>query len=326
MQEQERFTLFPLQYPQIWEMYKKAVASFWAAEEIDLSRDKEDFDSLDPETQRWIELVLAQFSQADAIVSENIVQNFSQEVQPLEAKFWFSMQTTIENIHTECYSMLIDTYIQDNRRKAELLHAIVHYPSVKQKADWCFKYMRPDRKTFAERLVAFACCEMIFFSSSFCAIFYIKKMGKLPGLCFSNELISRDEATHCQFGCLLFSLLHVRPETQTIHAIIRDAVDTEHAFVREAVPPRSRSRMVGMSSEQMCRYVEFVADFLCQMLQIPKIYDTPNPFDWMQMQSMTSFGKVNFFECRNSNYRLPLRQPDDVTTDSSFLELSAVEF
>ena len=292
-------------------MYKRAEASFWTAEEVDLAQDKDDYDNLDQGTRHWIELVLAQFSQADAIVSENLVENFCQEVQPQEFKFWFSMQNTIENVHTECYSLLIDTYVRDDAKKEKLLDAITHYPSVKRKAEWCFKYMNRERNAFAARLIAFACCEMIFFSSSFCAIFHIKKLEKLPGLCFSNELISRDEALHCEFGCLLYSMLQQKLPEEMVHTIIKDSVDVECQFVKEALPERTTlagKEMVSMSQDDMIQYVKYVADLLCRMLQVSPIYYVSNPFDWMTAQSMTSFQKHNYFECKVSNYQVPLHK------------------
>ena len=299
----KRYSLFPIKDLEIWAKYKEAEASFWTAEEIDLSKDKEDWDSLDDATRHWLKLVLAQFSQADNIVGENLVQNFSQEIQLPEAKSWFGMQIAIENIHAECYSLLIDTYITESEEKQKLFDAIDHFPSVATKAHWCFKFMEPKNASFATRLVAFACVEMLFFSSSFAAIFYVKKTGKLPGLTFSNELISRDEGMHCEFACLLYSKLHNKLPESKVHEIIKEATKVEEAFVKEALP--NSDAMINISPELMIQYVQYVADHLCSMLHVSKIYNVENPFDWMLLQSFTSFGKVNFFEKRNSNYSLP---------------------
>ncbi|MGA1587725.1 MAG: ribonucleotide-diphosphate reductase subunit beta [Ilumatobacteraceae bacterium] len=316
----KRYSLFPIKDREVWAMYKKAEACFWTAEEVQLSRDRDDWDELDDPTRRWLELVLAQFSQADEIVGENLVHHFSQEVQLPEARAWFGMQIAIENIHSETYSLLIDTYVRDERRKQQLFDAIEHFPSVRRKAEWCFKFMRPEEASFATRLVAFACVEMLFFSSSFAAIFYVKKHGKLPGLTFSNELISRDEALHCEFACLLYSKLRVKLRQEELHAIVREAVDVECAFVDEALP--ESSRLVDISAPKMKRYVRYVADYLCGMLGAPKIYDEENPLDFMRLQAFTSFGKVNFFEKRNSNYALPgvgsAAHAEEFSTDAEF--------
>ena len=301
----KRFSLFPIKDKEVWEMYKKAESLFWTAEEVKLTQDKEDWVKLDPATQRWLELVLAQFSQADEIVGENLVSNFSVEVQLPEARSFYGLQTAIENIHSETYSMLIDTYIQDDKKKAQLFDAIEHYPSVKQKAEWCFKYMDAKTKSFAVRLVAFAVVEMLFFSTSFAAIFYVKRSGLLPGLTFSNELISRDEALHCEFACLLYSKLVNKLPTETIHEIIADAVAIETAFVEEALGQADGSTIIDMSADKMSQYVKYVADYLCGMLGISAMYGVANPLDYMKLQSFVSFSKTNFFEKRTSQYSLP---------------------
>ncbi|MAD25348.1 MAG: ribonucleoside-diphosphate reductase [Verrucomicrobiales bacterium] len=299
----KRYSLFPIQDQEIWAKYKQAESCFWTAEEIELSKDIGDWNELDESTKHWLELVLAFFSQADEIVGENLVQNFSQEIQLPEARSWFGMQIAIENIHAETYSLLIDTYVKDDKKKQKLFDAIDNYESVKQKAHWCFKWMEPKKQNFATRLVAFAAVEMLFFSSSFAAIFYVKKQGKLPGLTFSNELISRDEAMHCEFACLLYSKLVNKIKTETIHKIIKEAVDIEVMFVKEAIP--ESTQLINISSTKMEQYVKYVADYLCTMLHVQKIYNVENPLDFMKLQAFTSFGKVNFFEKRNSNYSLP---------------------
>jgi ribonucleotide reductase beta subunit family protein with ferritin-like domain len=299
-----RFALFPIHDKDIWAMYKRAESCFWTAEEVTLTQDIEDFQKLDEPTKRWLELVLAQFSQADEIVGENLVNNFSSEVQLPEARSWYGMQTAIENIHSEMYSLLIDAYVKDETKKEKLFNAIEHYPSVKLKANWCMKWMDASKKSFNQRLIAFACVEMIFFSTSFAAIFYIKKKGLMPGLTFSNSLISRDEAMHCEFACLLYSKLVNKVPTATIHDIIKEAVDIEIAFVIEALGAAEGSTLVNMDSNMMSTYVKYVADFLCDMLSIPRIYNVENPLAFMKLQSFVSFTKTSFFERRVAEYSL----------------------
>ena len=312
----KRFSLFPIKDMEIWSSYKQAEACFWTAEEVQLSQDIEDWEKLDDQTKHWLELVLANFSQADEIVGENLVQNFSQEIQLPEARSWFGMQIAIENIHAETYSLLIDTYVKDEIKKEKLFDAIEHYDSVKRKADWCFKWMDPKTKTFATRLVGFACVEMMFFSSSFAAIFYVKKQGKLPGLTFSNELISRDEGMHCEFACLLYSKLVNKLQTEEIHNIIKEAVEVESIFVREALP--ESNQLIDITADTMIQYVKYVADYLCTMLKVEKIYNVENPLDFMKLQAFTNFGKVNFFEKRNSNYSLANISKESSFTDATF--------
>ena len=319
----KRFSLFPIKDMDVWQIYKKAESLFWTAEEVKLTQDKEDWQKLDPATQRWLELVLAQFSQADEIVGENLVSNFSQEVQLPEARSFYGLQIAIENIHAETYSLLIETYIQDDQKKAELFDAIDYYPSVKMKADWCFKYMDAKTKPFNVRLVAFAVVEMLFFSTSFAAIFWVKRSGLLPGLTFSNELISRDEALHCEFACLLYSKLNNKLPVDVVHEIIKDAVEVECAFVREALGQAEGSSIIDMNSGKMCQYVKYVADYLCQMLHVPVIYNVQNPLDFMKLQSFVSFSKVNFFEKRASQYSLPGVAKEDESRKNAVFNVDA---
>jgi len=292
-----RFVLFPIQYNDIWTMYKNAVSSFWTLEEIDLNTDVVQWTSkLNDDERHFISYVLAFFAASDGIVLENLAQKFMGEVQVPEARCFYGFQIAIENIHSETYSMLIDTLIKDPDERKRLFNAIETIPSVKKKADWAIKWIN-DNNTFAERLVAFAAVEGIFFSGSFCSIFWLKKRGLMPGLTFSNELISRDEGLHCDFACLLFSHLIVKPEKEVIETIIKSAVEAEKEFVTESIPVS----LIGMNADMMIEYIEFVADRLVVALGYPKIYNTPNPFEWMEMISID--GKTNFFERRVAEYQ-----------------------
>ncbi len=295
-ENKNRFVLFPIQHDDIWEYYKKAEASFWTAEEIDLSQDIKDWANLSDGERHFISHVLAFFAASDGIVNENLAENFVSEVQYTEAKFFYGFQITIENIHSETYSLLIDTYIKDNKEKDRLFNAIDTLPFVKTKADWALRWI--DEGSFAERLIAFAAVEGIFFSGSFCSIFWLKKRGLMPGLSFSNELISRDEGLHCDFACLLYNN-HVvnKLDPQVITKIIVDAVDMEKEFVTEALPVG----LIGMNSELMCQYIEFVADRLLMEVGCPKQYNVENPFDFMELISLQ--GKTNFFEKRVGEYK-----------------------
>ncbi len=291
-----RFVLFPIEHDDIWEYYKKAEASFWTAEEIDLSQDLKDWANLNDGERHFISHVLAFFAASDGIVNENLAENFVSEVQYTEAKFFYGFQIAIENIHSETYSLLIDTYIKDNKEKDRLFNAIDTLPFVKTKADWALRWI--DEGSFAERLIAFAAVEGIFFSGSFCSIFWLKKRGLMPGLSFSNELISRDEGLHCDFACLLYNN-HVvnKLDPQVITKIIVDAVNMEKEFVTEALPVG----LIGMNSELMCQYIEFVADRLLMEVGCPKQYNVENPFDFMELISLQ--GKTNFFEKRVGEYK-----------------------
>jgi len=292
-----RFVLFPIQYPEIWQMYKKAEASFWTAEEMDLSKDLHDWNNrLNDNERHFISHVLAFFAASDGIVNENLIERFSNEVQVAEARCFYGFQIMMENIHSETYSLLIDTYIKDVAEREYLFDAIETIPCIKKKADWALKWISDQRSTFGERLVAFAAVEGIFFSGSFASIFWMKKRGLMPGLTFSNELISRDEGMHTDFACLLFSHLKRRPHPDTIRTIITQAVTIEQAFLTDALPVK----LIGMNSDLMCQYIEFVADRLLVALGNEKVYNKTNPFDFMDMISLQ--GKTNFFEKRVSDY------------------------
>lgn len=292
-----RFVLFPIQHNDIWAFYKKAEASFWTSEEIDLSNDFNDWNArLTDDERHFIKHVLAFFAASDGIVNENLAMNFVNEVQYTEAKFFYGFQMMMENIHSETYSLLIDTYIKDAKEKDYLFNAVEHLDCVKKKADWALRWI--ENGSFAERLIAFAAVEGIFFSGSFCSIFWLKKRGLMPGLSFSNELISRDEGTHCDFACLLYNEhLENKLPAETVTAIIRDAVAIEKEFVSEAIPVN----LIGMNADLMCQYIEFVADRLLSAVRLPKIYKAENPFPWMDLISLQ--GKTNFFEKRVGDYQ-----------------------
>jgi ribonucleoside-diphosphate reductase beta chain len=292
-----RFVLFPIEHSDIWEMYKKQEASIWTAEELDLSPDLVDWDSkLNDDERFFIKHVLAFFAASDGIVNENLAENFLSEVQYTEAKFFYGFQIMMENIHSETYSLLIDTYIKDTKEKNYLFNAIETFEPVKKKAEWAMRWI--DNGSYAERLVSFAAVEGIFFSGSFCSIFWLKKRGLMPGLTFSNELISRDEGLHCDFACMLYNnhLVNKLPKEQ-VQKIIADAVEIEKEFVTESLPVR----LIGMNSDLMSQYIEFVADRLLTELGNDKIYNTSNPFDFMDMINLQ--GKTNFFEKRVGEYQ-----------------------
>ncbi|PWN48471.1 ribonucleoside-diphosphate reductase small chain A [Violaceomyces palustris] len=297
VESKRRFVLFPIRYHEIWQMYKKAEASFWTAEEIDLSKDMHDWDNrLNDNERHFISHVLAFFAASDGIVNENLVERFSSEVQAAEARCFYGFQIMMENIHSETYSLLIDTYIREPEQREFLFDAVETIPVIKQKADWALKWISDKRATFAERLVAFAAVEGIFFSGSFASIFWLKKRGLMPGLTFSNELISRDEGLHTDFACLLFSHLKKRAHPDTVLKIISEAVEIEKMFLTDALP----CALIGMNAKLMCQYIEFVADRLLVSLGNPKHYNSTNPFDFMEMISLQ--GKSNFFERRVSEY------------------------
>jgi ribonucleoside-diphosphate reductase beta chain len=290
-----RFVLFPIQNPEVWDFYKKAEASFWTAEEIDLSQDQKDWNGLTDNERHFIKHVLAFFAASDGIVNENLAINFMQEVQMPEARCFYGFQIMMENIHSETYSLLIDTYIKDPKEKDYLFNALETVPAVQRKGQWALTWINSEN--FAERLIAFAAVEGIFFSGSFCSIFWLKKRGLMPGLTFSNELISRDEGLHCDFACLLYSYLENKLPEERVQAIIRDAVTIEQEFVTEALPVS----LIGMNSRTMSQYIEFVADRLLVSLGCAKIYNSANPFDFMEMISVQ--GKTNFFEKRVAEYQ-----------------------
>ena len=292
-----RFVLFPIQHNDIWEMYKKQEASIWTAEELDLSPDLVDWENkLNDDERFFIKHVLAFFAASDGIVNENLAENFLSEVQYTEAKFFYGFQVMMENIHSETYSLLIDTYIKDTKEKNYLFNAIETFEPVKKKADWAMRWI--DNGSYAERLISFAAVEGIFFSGSFCSIFWLKKRGLMPGLTFSNELISRDEGLHCDFACMLYNnhLVNKLPKEQ-VEKIIADAVEIEKEFVTESLPVR----LIGMNADLMSQYIEFVADRLLTELGNDKIYNTSNPFDFMDMINLQ--GKTNFFEKRVGEYQ-----------------------
>ncbi|MFA7275016.1 MAG: ribonucleotide-diphosphate reductase subunit beta [Crocinitomicaceae bacterium] len=296
-ENKNRFVLFPIQHDDIWSFYKRAEASFWTAEEIDLAADLVDWESkLNDDEKHFIKHVLAFFAASDGIVNENLAENFLSEVQYTEAKFFYGFQVAMENVHSETYSLLIDTYIRDTADKNHLFNALETVDCVKKKADWALRWI--DQGNFAERLVAFAAVEGIFFSGSFCAIFWLKKRGLMPGLAFSNELISRDEGLHCDFACLLYNN-HVNNKLSKdkVKEIILDAVEIEKEFIIDALPVR----LIGMNSEAMGQYIEFVADRLLNELGCEKVFNTTNPFDFMDMISIQ--GKTNFFEKRVAEYQ-----------------------
>jgi ribonucleoside-diphosphate reductase beta chain len=296
-ENKDRFVLFPIRHHDIWKFYKQAEASFWTAEEIDLSHDLRDWESnLNDNEKYFITHVLAFFAASDGIVNENLAEHFVGEVQYTEAKFFYGFQIAIENIHSETYSLLIDTYVKNPQEKDKLLHAIETMDCVKKKAEWALRWI--DKGNFQERLIAFAAVEGIFFSGSFCSIFWLKKRGLMPGLTFSNELISRDEGLHCDFACHLY-MQHIKnklPE-ETVIGIIKDAVEIEKEFVTDALPVN----LIGMNADMMRQYIEFVADRLLNELVGKKVYGTTNPFDFMEMISLR--GKTNFFEKRVAEYQ-----------------------
>ncbi len=295
-ENKDRFVLFPIKHRDIWEMYKKAEASFWTAEEIDLSPDGQDWENkLTPDEKHFIKHVLAFFAASDGIVNENLAVNFMNEVQYPEARCFYGFQIMMEIIHSETYSLLIDTYIKDAKEKDGLFHAIETLDCVKKKAEWALKWI--SNGSFAERLIAFAAVEGIFFSGSFCSIFWLKKRGLMPGLSFSNELISRDEGLHCDFACLLYEQLQNKLAPSRVSEIIKNAVEIEKEFVTDALPVR----LIGMNADLMCQYIEFVADRLLVALGCSKVYNAANPFDFMELISLQ--GKTNFFEKRVAEYQ-----------------------
>merc|ERR1712216_191615 len=288
--------MFPIQYQDVWEMYKKHEASFWTAEEVDLSQDARDWERLSAPERHFVKHVLAFFAASDGIVNENLSVNFADEIQVPEARAFYGFQMAMENIHSETYSLLIDQYIKDWNEKMSLFRGIETIPAVAEKAAWAVGWMTRER-SFYERIVAFAAVEGIMFSGSFCAIYWLKKRGLMPGLTFSNELISRDEGLHAEFACLLYGMLQNKLPDDVVHHMIRGAVDVERKFICEALS----CDLIGMNNELMTKYIEFVADRLLSALGHPKIYGASNPFDWMELISLQ--GKTNFFEKRVGEYQ-----------------------
>jgi ribonucleoside-diphosphate reductase subunit M2 len=277
-------------------MYKKSEANFWTTEELDLSKDLKDFNKLNENERYFIENILAFFAASDGIVNENLVERFCKDVQLLEAKFFYGFQIAMENIHSETYSLLIDTYVKDTMKKQKLFNAIDTIPSVQKKADWALKWISDKESTFGTRVIAFAAVEGIFFSGSFCSIFWLKKRGLMPGLCFANELISRDEGLHTEFAVLMYSMLKDKPSKELILKIIKEAVELEKEFITESLP----CNLIGMNMDLMKQYIEYVSDRLLLMLGLDKVYNSSNPFPWMELISVQ--GKTNFFEKRVGEY------------------------
>ncbi len=315
-ENKNRFVLFPIQHDDIWNFYKKAEASIWTAEEIDLHQDLTDWNNkLNEDEQYFIKHILAFFAASDGIVNENLAENFVNEVQYTEAKFFYGFQIMMENIHSETYSLLIDTYIKDPKEADALFNAIETFDAIKKKAEWALKWI--ESPSFAERLIAFAAVEGIFFSGSFCSIFWLKKRGLMPGLTFSNELISRDEGLHCDFAVHLHNnhLVNKVPK-ERIREIIIDALDIEREFITESLPVR----LIGMNSDLMAQYLEFVTDRLLVELGCEKVYNSTNPFDFMEMISLQ--GKTNFFEKRVGEYQKAgvMKEGDDANAHKFSLD------
>lgn len=310
--DKSRYVMFPIKYNDVWEMYKKQIDCFWIVNEVDLSKDLMDWEKLNEDEKHFISMVLAFFAASDGIVQENLAVRFMNDVQVAECRAFYGYQIAMENIHSEMYSTLIDTYIKDNVQRDKLFNALEHYPCIAKKGDWARRWIEDKNSSFATRLVAFAVVEGIFFSSSFASIYWIKKRGLMPGLTFSNALISRDESLHTDFAVLLYSKLQRKLSQENIKAIVKEAVEIEKEFITEAIP----CRMIGMNAKLMIQYIEFVADRLVVQLGYEKIYESTNPFDFMELISIES--KVNFFERTNSEYALANK-----TADSNVFELNA---
>ena len=309
-----RYVMFPLQDQDIWQHYKKMEDCFWRTEEIDLSKDLVHWKNLKPDEKHFIKMVLAFFAASDGIVLENLGQRFMNEVQLPEAKAAYGFQLMMENIHSETYSLLIDTYIKDENEKLKLFRAIDNFECIKKKADWAIKWINDKRSSFATRLIAFACIEGIFFSGSFCAIYWLKKRGIMPGLTFSNELISRDEGMHTDYAVCLFHKLIKKPKKQKVHDLMKNAVEIEKEFICEALP----CKLIGMNQELMSQYIEFVADRLLLQLGYPKLYNVSCPFDFMEMISLE--GKTNFFEKRVGDYSLSSGQKSEANFNTDDID------
>jgi ribonucleoside-diphosphate reductase subunit M2 len=295
-EDTKRYVIFPIKRDDVWKMYKKSEANFWTTEELDLSKDLKDFNTLNDKEKYFIENILAFFAASDGIVNENLVERFCKDVQLLEAKFFYGFQIAMENIHSETYSLLIDTYVKDLTKKQKLFNAIETIPSVKKKAEWALQWISDEKSTFGPRVIAFAAVEGIFFSGSFCSIFWLKKRGLMPGLCFANELISRDEGLHTEFAVLMYSMLKDKPSNEIILTIIKEAVELEKEFITESLP----CNLIGMNMNLMKQYIEYVSDRLLLMLGLEKEYNSSNPFPWMELISVQ--GKTNFFEKRVGEY------------------------
>jgi ribonucleoside-diphosphate reductase subunit M2 len=313
-EDTSRYVMFPVSDQTIWKLYKKQVDCFWRPEEIDTSKDLTQWETLSTDEQFFIKMILAFFAGSDGIVLENLASRFMMDVQLPEARAFYGFQIAMENIHSETYSILIDSYIKDNVEKDKLFHAIEHFPCIEKKAKWAIKWIQDKRSCFATRLIAFACIEGIFFSGAFCSIYWLKKRGLMPGLTFSNELISRDEALHTEFAIYLYSKLEKKIPKKKIRDIIQEAVSIEKEFITEALP----CRLIGMNSELMNQYIEFVADRLLLQLGCEAFYKTSNPFDFMEMISLEQ--KTNFFESRVSSYALAEKSGKETAFDISEVE------
>ena len=311
-ENQNRYVMFPIQDQDIWKHYKKHMDCFWRAEELDLSKDLSHWKTLTENEQKFIKMILAFFAASDGIVVENLGTRFMSEVQLPEARAFYGFQIMIENIHSETYSLLIDSYIKDEKEKNDLFHALENFECIKKKGDWAIKWINDRRSCFATRLIAFACVEGIFFSGAFCSIYWLKKRGIMPGLTFSNELIARDEGLHTDFAVLLYKKLNRKINKQRVHEIIKSAVEIEKEFICDALP----CKLIGMNSKLMSQYIEFVADRLLVQLGYEKIYKSSNPFDFMEMISME--GKTNFFEKRVGDYSLSSGKRDESAFDDIF--------
>ena len=304
-ESKDRYVMFPIQNDGIWNMYKKQIDCFWRVEEVDLSKDLNDWKQLNDDEQYFIKMIIAFFASSDGIVLENLGVRFMKEVQLSEARAFYGFQIAMENIHSEMYSLLIDTYIKKKEEKDNLFHSLETFPAIKKKGDWAIKWIQDEESSFSTRLVAFACVEGIFFSGAFCSIYWLKQRGLMPGLTFSNELISRDEALHTEFAILLFNNLSEKPKREKIERIVKEAVDIEKEFICTSLP----CKLISMNSKSMSEYIEFVADRLLLQLGCKKVYNTLNPFDFMELISIE--GKTNFFEKRVGEYALANKEKND---------------
>jgi len=300
--DNSRYVMFPVSDNTIWAMYKKQIDCFWRAEEVDLANDLKDWNTLNNDEQYFIKMILAFFAASDGLVLENLAARFMCEVQLSEARAFYGFQIAMENIHSEMYSLLIETYVKDSGERDQLFNSMDRFECIKKKADWSKQWINNENASFATRLVAFACVEGIFFSGAFCAIYWLKKRSLMPGLTFSNELISRDEALHTEFAIYLYTTLKDRLSREAIYIIIRDAVSIETEFIASALP----CKLIGMNNQLMTQYIEFIADRLCVQFGYDKIYNSANPFDWMEMISIE--GKTNFFEKRVGEYALAKKE------------------
>lgn len=308
-ESKNRHVMFPVEYPDIFEMYKKHVSTFWTADELNFQQDLIDLEKLTSNEKYFINHVLAFFAASDGIVSENLGQRFSNDVPKAEVRAFYAFQNAMEQVHSESYSLLIDSYVKDPVEKDLLFNAVSNFPAIKEKSEWCLKWISDVLAPFSQRLVAFAIVEGVFFSASFCAIFWMRERGLLPGLSFANQLISRDEGLHTQFACLLYSKLNNKLEESVIHEMFKEAVDIEMHFITESIP----CAMIGMNSDLMKEYIKFIADYTIMMLGYKPLYHSKNPFAFMEFASLE--GKTNFFEKRVSEYSKAVITNDDFKVD-----------